>query len=109
MRALFLAVTLLLIGPISTVLAEAEPFHAGVVRISVVTEVPFDVLVWYPTKAEEVPWQAGPFPIPASHNAAIASGHFPIVLLSHGGGVTGGTPLVLRELSAASRDRGLLW
>jgi|SRR5450631_1136695 hypothetical protein len=53
MRALFLAATLFVTSPIWTALAEAEPFDAGVVRIAVVTQLPFDVLVWYPTKAED--------------------------------------------------------
>lgn len=108
MRALFLAAPLLLIAPVSTALGESESFHAGIARISVPADVPFDMLVWYPTQAEEVPWQVGPFSIPASQNAAIASGHFPIVLLSHGGGATGGTPLLLRELSAYLARQGFM-
>jgi predicted dienelactone hydrolase len=108
MRVLFLAVTLLLIVPMSAALSETEPFHAGIARIAVAAEVPFDALVWYPTNAEELPWETDSYPIPASHDAAIAAGHFPIVLLAHGGGVTGGKPWVLSELSADLARRGFV-
>jgi len=66
------------------------------------------MLVWYPTQADEVPWQVGPFTIPASRNAAVAPGNFPIVLLSHGGGRGGGSPLVLRELSVDLARHGFV-
>jgi predicted dienelactone hydrolase len=108
MRRLFFTAILLLIGPISVASGEAAQFDAGITRFSVADAAPFDVLVWYPTAAEEVPWRTGPFMIPASRNAAIASGRFPIVLLSHGGGLTGGTPLVLRELSANLARQGFV-
>jgi predicted dienelactone hydrolase len=108
MRALLVGAILLLLGPITGAVGETTPFRAGVARLSVAAATPFDVLVWYPTQAEEVPWQTGDFSIPASHDAAMAPGHFPIVLLSHGGGLTGGTPLILRELSADLARRGFL-
>ena len=50
----------------------------------------------------------GPFPIPASRDAAPAPGRFPVVLLSHGGGPTGGTPLILGELSASLARQGFV-
>jgi predicted dienelactone hydrolase len=113
MRALFLAAALLLACPISMAFGETEPFHAGIARLSIDADVPldvrpFDILVWYPTEAAEAPWQAGPFPIPASHDAEIAPGRFPLVLLSHGGSVKGGNPLVLRELSADLARQGFV-
>jgi predicted dienelactone hydrolase len=108
MHALFLAAILLFIVPVSTALSATESFYAGITRISVPTDVPFDMLVWYPTQAEEVPWQADPFTIPASHDAAIATGNFPIVLLSHGGGATGGSPLLLCDLSAYLARQGFI-
>jgi predicted dienelactone hydrolase len=79
--SMLLAICWLLIGS-----AQAQLFRAGVSRITVGGDTPFDVLVWYPTQAQKVPWQAGPFQIVGSRDAAIASGRFPIVLLSHGGG-----------------------
>jgi predicted dienelactone hydrolase len=57
---------------------------------------------------EEQPWQVGPFAIPASQNAAIAPGRFPVVLLSHGGGKSGGSPLLLRDLSANLARHGFI-
>lgn len=108
MRQLLLALMLLLFIPVSNAKTSMDSFHAGIARVTVSARVPFDVLVWYPTQAEEIPWQMGPFPIPASHDAAVAAGRFPIVLLSHGGGVTGGSPLVLRELSSDLARQGFV-
>ena len=65
MRILFLTIALLIACVVSTSSAQTTTFHAGIARISVSAEEPFDTLVWYPTQAEEVPWQVGPFAIPA--------------------------------------------
>ncbi|SDP85571.1 hypothetical protein [Phyllobacterium sp. OV277] len=108
MRALFLAFTILATCSISTVWAKAAPFRAGIARITVSASTPFDTLVWYPTQAEEVAWQIGPFPIAASRDAPIAAGPFPIVLISHGGGKTGGSPLTLRDLSISLARQGFI-
>ena len=87
---------------------EAAPFHAGLVRLPVGGEKPFDALVWYPTAGTEVLWKAGPFAIPASRDAAIAPGRFPIVLFSHGGGPGGGSPLILTDLSSDLARHGFV-
>jgi len=108
MRLVSLAIAFLLLATVSTAFSEPPPFRAGVVRLSVTTVMPFDVLVWYPSQADEKPWQAGPFTIPVSRSAAVASGRFPIVLLSHGGGLGGGTPLLLREISVDLARRGFV-
>jgi predicted dienelactone hydrolase len=108
MRSFFFAITLLMTCPISAAWAQTAPFHAGIARIPVSAEEAFDTLVWYPTQAKEVPWQAGPFATPASRDAAVASGRFPVVLLSHGGGQTGGSPLLLRALSAYLARKGFI-
>ena len=108
MRALCLIAVLLLFGVPSLAGAEAPGFRAGVARPSAAGEAAFEMLVWYPTEAEEVPWQAGPFPMPATRDAAVAPGRFPVLLLSHGGGRGGGTPLILREISVALARRGYL-
>ncbi len=98
----------LIAGLLSAGVSEAQPYHVGIARITVAADAPFDALIWYPTQAEEVPWRAGPFLGPATLNAAIASGRFPIVLLSHGGGLTGGSPLILRTLSADLARQGFV-
>jgi len=98
----------LLIAQQGAAFGQEAAFHAGVARPSVAAAAPFEMLVWYPTQDDEVAWQAGPFSIRAARNAAVAAGRFPIVLLSHGGGLGGGTPLVLGELSAALARRGLV-
>jgi predicted dienelactone hydrolase len=77
--------------------AEPLPFHAGVTRVAVPDVEPFDALVWYPSDAAEIGWQAGELPVAATRDAAIATGpRFPVVLLSHG---SGGSPLGHRDLA----------
>lgn len=105
---MFLAASLMLITPAFDAPGLAETFHAGIVRIPILADVPFDTLVWYPTQAYEKPWRVDSFSVPASHDAPVAAGHFPIVLLSHGGGATGGSPLLLRELSASLARQGFI-
>jgi len=108
MHRWFLVLVLLFATPISAAQAGDESFHAGIARIAISAAVPFDALVWYPTEAEAASWQVGPFLLPANHGAPVADGQFPIVLLSHGGGTSGGTPLILSELSAALARRGFV-
>lgn len=108
MRVLILALTILLTCFVSVVWARPLPFHAGVARITVSADEPFDVFVWYPTQAEEVAWQVGPFPIRATRDAAVANGAFPVLLMSHGGGKTGGSPLLLRDLSISLARQGFI-
>ena len=107
MRLLFIALALLLVMPASA-RGEDEPFHAGVARIAVAADVPFDALIWYPAEVAGPPWQVGPFLLPASHGAKLAAGVFPILLLSHGGGESGGSPLILSGLSAALARHGFV-
>lgn len=107
LRALCLTL-LFLVMAATTALADTAPFHAGITRITVAARTPFDALIWYPTQTEEHPWQVGPFSIPASRDAPFAPGRFPVVLLSHGGGVGGGTPLVLCELAASLARQGFV-
>ena len=108
MRPLFLAAIIVLLGLPAAALSQTAPYHAGIMRSPVAVAAPFEMLVWYPSDAAEVPWQVGPFVIPASRDVSIASGRFSVVLLSHGGGLTGGTPLLLRELSAALARQGFI-
>lgn len=108
MRILLFSIALLSIGFGSMASAQTTASHAGIARITVSAQDSFDTLVWYPTPAEEASWQVGPFSIPAHHNAAVASGQFPIVLVSHGGGLTGGSPLLLSSLSARLAREGFI-
>jgi predicted dienelactone hydrolase len=78
--------------------AEAPAFHAGMTRISVQDDVPFEAIVWYPTMAEETITPIGPWPVAAAMEAPIAGeGRLPVVLLSHG---SGGSPWVHRDLAS---------
>jgi predicted dienelactone hydrolase len=99
---------LLLVGFVTAAVADTVSFHVGIVRITIAAKTPFNALIWYPTLTEEHPWQAGPFSIPASRDAPFAPGRFPVVLLSHGGGLTGGSPLILRELAASLARQGFV-
>ena len=99
MRAAFVAFLLAAVS-LSSAAAETQPYHAGIARLLVQGNDPFSVLVWYPSLAEEAEWQQGPFPIIATRDAPIAPGSkLPIVLFSHGGGASGGSPLIHREIA----------
>ena len=38
------------------ILAEADPFHAGISGLTIPASARFDALVWYPTNTEETSW-----------------------------------------------------
>jgi predicted dienelactone hydrolase len=107
MRRLWVLAMALLV-PLAAAQAQPEPRHAGIARITIAGEVPFDALVWYPTDDDDAVWKTGPFVLQANHDAAVAAGRFPIVLLSHGGGSSGGSPMVLGDLSAALARNGFI-
>ena len=90
--------------------AGAQPFHAGIARLTVQDAVPFDTLVAYPTEAPEIPSRDGPFTIAASRDAQIASERrLPIVLFSHGGiGRSEAGPLVHQALITSLARRGFI-
>jgi predicted dienelactone hydrolase len=102
MRFLILALLLSFL-PLTT---QAQPFHAGITRIAVQADPVFETYIWYPTQAEETHWNVRPFSLPATHDAEIATGPFPIILLSHGGGQTCASPLILGDLSADLARQG---
>lgn len=90
--------------------ARAEPaaFQAGVTRLATnaANLAPFETVVFYPTHDRETPWQAGPFTIDATRDAAPATDmRFPVVLLSHG---RGGSPLSHRDLAIALARAGFV-
>ena len=58
--------------------------------------VPVPLLVLYPANSPERPEKFGPYTMPASRNAPIADGLFPLVVISHG---TGGSHLLYRNLA----------
>src|SRR5260221_12480749 len=102
----FLLGLVLAVAASSPASADPPSFRAGVARITVQDVEPFDALVWYPTEAPEIAWQAGPFTIEASRDAAIATGaRFPVVLLSHG---SGGSPLGHRDLAMGLARDGFI-
>jgi hypothetical protein len=43
-------------------LAEADPFHAGISRLTIPASAPFDALVWYPTNTEDTSWDTNAIP-----------------------------------------------
>jgi predicted dienelactone hydrolase len=79
--------------------ASAEPFRAGISRISIPDQMPLEALIAYPTTTSEVELVEGPFKFRASNDSPIASGApFPIVLFSKGNGRAAGSPLVHHDL-----------
>ncbi|CAE6767635.1 hypothetical protein R75461_03675 [Paraburkholderia nemoris] len=101
-----IAVVILALFAVSA-FAESPQFNAGVARLTVPDETsPIDTVVFYPTNAPEVAWQAGPFIVNASRNAApVADQRFPVVLLSHG---RRGGPLSHRDLAVALARAGFI-
>lgn len=86
--------------------ASATPWQAGVARVMVAEAAgQAATVIWYPTNAPEVSWQAGPFKIEASQGVPVAEGRFPVVLLSHG---RMGGPLSHRELAAHLAREGFI-
>lgn len=105
MRALLIA--LAFFGACLTAGAEPAMYKAGTMRLTVENAAPFQAAVWYPTPEDEIPWRAGPFRIAATRDATLAQGRFPVLLLSHGG-LAGGSPLLLSDLSAALARNGFV-
>lgn len=79
--------------------AYAEPFRAGIARISVSGETSFEVLIAYPTDMAEAEIDEGNFKVWASENATIVAGtRFPIVLFAKGNGREAGSPFVHHDM-----------
>jgi predicted dienelactone hydrolase len=76
-----------------------QAFQAGITRITVEDDEPFEAFVAYPTIVPETLVAAGPMMLSATSEAPIATdSRFPIVLFSHGDGRRAGTPLLHRGL-----------
>jgi hypothetical protein len=89
--------------------ASAEPFRAGISRISVPGETPLEVLIAYPTATSEAELVEGPFKFRASKDGPIAPGTlFPIVLFAKGDGSAAGSPLVHNDLILRLAREGLV-
>jgi predicted dienelactone hydrolase len=89
-----LATALLLSFP-----AFAEPFRAGISRISVAGETPFEILIAYPTEIAEVDIDEDAFKVRASEDAPIVPGtRFPIILFAKGNGRAAGSPFVHHDM-----------
>ena len=101
-----LAFTILCLG-FSGTAAMAAPYQAGVARLAVKDDggETSSGIIWYPSDAPEVPWQAGPFRIAASQDAPVAPGRFPVILLSHG---RQGGPLSHRAMAAHLAREGFI-
>ncbi|MFA6267919.1 MAG: hypothetical protein WC670_19650 [Pseudolabrys sp.] len=77
----------------------AEPFKAGLARIRVADQTPFDVLVAYPTDMAEAEIDESSYRVRASENAPVISGtRFPIVLFAKGNGRDAGSPFVHHDM-----------
>lgn len=99
-------VLLALVAIAWSTVAAADPFTAGLVRITVEDERSFDSTVWYPTRAAESAVQFGPYTLSIARDAEIApGGRYPVILLSHG---RRGTPLGHRELAAHLARSGFI-
>ncbi len=95
----FIRVLAVVMAALCALTQDARAYKAGVTRIAVADDVPFEALVAYPTLLPEMSVEAGPFTLSAMRDAPIATGsQFPVVLFSHGNGRKAGTPLLHREL-----------
>ncbi len=54
------------------------------------------VHLYYPSNDAEISWQCGPYTLTAAFDGKVATGKFPLVVISHG---TGSSPLVWRDLA----------
>ncbi|WP_415266523.1 alpha/beta hydrolase family protein [Acidovorax sacchari] len=95
-------------GGLPVAVAQTPLRHAGIASLEVASDTPNSVLVWYPTDADETPSLIGKISVPASRDTPVAEGKLPVILLDHGGGPGGGSPLILRELSASLARQGYL-
>src|SRR5450830_1419642 len=61
MRALLASCIFLLVAPLSGAFAQSQfqsqPHHAGIARIEVPADIPFEALIWYPTDVVGGSWQ----------------------------------------------------
>ena len=79
----FLLVAVLMVLTCGT--AQAEEYNIGVRRITTeVAGIEAPVRVFYPTHESEAETRFGPWELSVARNSAPASGHFPLIAISHG-------------------------
>lgn len=79
--------------------------YAGGRQLAVADEggSPFPLLVTYPSTTPPHPLSVGPYTLNVAANAPVASGSYPLVLISHG---SGGTHLGYRDLAIRLAEAG---
>jgi len=70
-----------------------------------INNISFPVLVQYPTHTSSTPTNFGPYTMDVSPNADTMSGHFPLVIISHG---NGGSYLLYRTISTFLAKNGFI-
>ena len=108
MRILALIIALLSVVSAPVARGESPPFQAGVGFVQGTADAPIDAMVRYPTLEVERPATLNSNPRPPAFSPAPAEGRFPVILLSHGGGPTGGSPRSLGGLSVALARQGFI-
>jgi predicted dienelactone hydrolase len=78
-------IALLILAASFAAQAREATSNAGFTGRDVPGDPPFPVAVWYPTEVAETAWEAGPYTITAARDADPAPGHFPLIVISHGG------------------------
>lgn len=68
-------------------------------------EISFPALVMYPTEVPSIPTSFGPYSINLSMDAPVASGRFPLVIVSHG---IGGSHLLYRTICTHLAQHGYI-
>ena len=108
MRILALIVALLSVVSSPAARGESPPYQAGVGLVQGTADAPIDAMVRYPTLEVERTTTPNSNPQSPAAAPAPAEGRFPVVLLSHGGGTTGGSPRSLGGLSVALARQGFI-
>jgi predicted dienelactone hydrolase len=85
MQGLIRLILLCLLFTLTNVTSAATA-NAGFMRLITSGEYEVPVAIWYPTKAAQVTWNAGPYVIGATPDAPIVEGKHPLIILSHGSG-----------------------
>eukprot|EP01031_Cornospumella_fuschlensis_P008156 gene8156-10060_t len=85
--------------------AQAVGVHRLVLADPVDGQREMSAVAFYPASGEPTRTELGFYQVDAGMDAPIATGHFPLVLLSHG---NGGSPLAHHDLATALARRGFV-
>ena len=77
----------------------------GIARLTTAGETKVPVAVWYPSPAPTTDWDAGPYRLHATRDAAVAAGRHALIVLSHG---SGGGELGHADLAEALAQAGYI-